>query len=339
MYHVLHKKHMIQRDCFEKLEWLVFFYSIPSRPVGSRVKIWRKLIKSGALPFRGAVYILPNNEENFEYFQWLVSEVTSMGGEAAFVRAEEIQPMKGKEIIDLFNRQRERDYRKIETGLEEIQRRIDSIKKGSSLSRSERLLEPFRRLIKEFEEVRKIDFFSTQRGDDLKERMKIIEPKIIATTSLDGKKGHPPIAAKRVEDYKGRTWVTRKSPFVDRMASAWLIKRFIDEKAIFQFMDEKMMQNLKQDSIAFDVRGGEFTHIGDMCTFEVFVKTFKLKDKILKKISEIVHELDVKDEIFRNPESRGIEEILIGIKKTARNDIEILEKGMVIFDMLYSSKT
>lgn len=330
---------MIHTKNLKNLEWLLFFYSIPSRPVGSRVKIWRKLIKSGALPFRGAVYILPNNEENFEYFQWLVSEVTSMGGEAAFVRAEEIQPMKGKEIIDLFNRQRERDYRKIETGLEEIQRRIDSIKKGSSLSRGERLLEPFRRLTKEFEDIQKIDFFSTQRGDDLKERMKIIEPKIIAATSPDGEKQHPAIAAKRVEDYRGKTWVTRENPFVDRMATAWLIKRFIDKKAVFQFTDEKMIEDLKQDFIAFDVRGGEFTHTGDMCTFEVFVKIFKFKDKILKKISEIVHELDVKDEKFRNPESRGIEEILIGIRKTARNDIEILQKGMAIFDMLYSSKT
>ncbi len=329
---------MIQRQNLRKPEWLLFFYSIPARPVASRVKIWRKLIKAGALSFKGAVYILPNDEENYEYFQWLVSEVASMGGEAAFVRAEEIQPMKDKEIIELFNQQREKDYRKIETGLQEIQRKIDSINKGSSLSRSERLLEPFRRLIREFEEVRKIDFFSTQKGDDLKERMKIIEPKIIATTSPDGKKGHPAIAAKRVEDYKGKTWVTRKNPFVDRMATAWLIKRFIDKKAVFQFMDEKMMENLKQDSIAFDVRGGEFTHAGDMCTFEVFVKTFKFKDKTLKKMAEIVHELDVKDERFHNSESRGIEEILIGIRKTATNDKEILEKGMAIFDMLYASK-
>ncbi len=336
---MLHKKHMIQKKNLKKPEWLLFFYSIPSRPVASRVKIWRKLIKSGGLPFKGAVYILPHNEENFEYFQWLVSEVTSMGGEAAFVRAEEIQPMKDKEIINLFNQQRERNYHKIETGLEEIQRKIDSIKKGSSLSGGGRVLEPFRRLIKEFEEVRKIDFFSTQKGDDLKERMKIIEPKIIATISPDGKRGHPAIATKRVEDYKGKTWVTRKNPFVDRMATAWLIKRFIDNKSVFQFMDEKMMENLKRDSISFDVRGGEFTHAADMCTFEVFAKTFKFKDKALKKIAEIVHELDVKDERFHNPESRGIEEILIGIRKTARNDKEILEKGMAIFDMLYASKT
>ncbi len=329
---------MIQRRNLKKPEWLLFFYSIPSRPVASRVKIWRKLIKSGALPFKGAVYILPNDEENYEYFQWLVSEVTSRGGEAAFVRVEEIQPMKDKEIIDLFNEQRERDYRKIETGLEEIQRKIDSIRKGSSISQGERLLESFRRQGKQFEEIRKIDFFSTQKGDDLKDRMKIIEPKIIATTSPDGKEGHPAIAAKRVEDYKGKTWVTRKNPFVDRVATAWLIKRFMDKKAVFQFMDEKMMENLKQDSIAFDVRGGEFTHTGDMCTFEVFVKTFKFKDKTLKKMAEIVHELDVKDDRFQNPESRGIEEILTGIRKTARSDKEILEKGMAIFDMLYTSK-
>jgi hypothetical protein len=255
------------------------------------------------------------------------------------VCAEKIQAMKDKEITDLFNQQRERDYRKIETGVEEIERKIDSIKKGSSLARGERLLKTFRRLIKEFEEIRKIDFFSAQKGKDLREKMKIIEPKIRAATSPDGKKQPPVIATKRVEDYKGKAWVTRQNPFVDRMATAWLIKRFIDEKAVFQLMDERMMENLKQDFITFDVRGGEFTHTGDMCTFEVFFKTFKFKDKTLKKIAEIVHELDVKDERFRSPESRGIEEILIGIRKTGRSDKEILEKGMAIFDMLYESKT
>ncbi len=329
---------MIQTKNLKKPEWLLFFYSVPSRPVSSRVKIWRKLAKAGALPLKGAVYLLPNDEENFEYLQWLVSEVTSRGGEADFVRAEKIQTMRDKEIIDLFNRQRERDYRRIETGVDEIQRKIDSIEKGSSLARGERLLETFRRLIKEFEEIRKIDFFSAPRGNDLREKMKIIEPKIIAATSPDGKKQQPVIAAKRVEDYKGKTWVTRKNPFVDRMATAWLIKRFIDEKAIFQFMDEKRMENLGQDSITFDVRDGEFTHTGDMCTFEVFVKTFKFKDKTLKKVAEIVHELDVKDERFRSPESRGIEEILIGIRKIAKSDKETLERGMAIFEMLYAAK-
>lgn len=332
-------KHMMQKRMLKSTGWLLFFYSVPSRPVGARVRIWRKLIKAGSLPFKGAVYILPDNEENFEYFQWLVSEVTSMGGEAAFVKVEKLETAKDNEIIGLFNQQRARDYHGIEKGLEEIERRTDSLKKGGNLPRGERLLGQFHRLMKKFDEIKRIDFFSSRIGDDLKGRMKVIEPKVRTAAAPDAKEPLPVIAARTVEDYKGKTWVTRKNPFVDRMATAWLIRKFIDKKAVFQFMDEKMMEKVKEDFVAFDVRGGEFTHVGDMCTFEVLLKSFKFKDKALKKMAEIVHELDVKDDRFHNPESRGIEEILIGIRKTARSDKEILEKGMALFDMVYSSKT
>lgn len=110
--------------------WLLFFYSIPSKPVASRMKIWRKLTRAGALPFKGAVYILPDNEENLEYFQWLASEVVSMGGEGAFVKVEKVETANNEEIIHSFNEQREREYRRVEKTLEEIERRLAGIKKG-----------------------------------------------------------------------------------------------------------------------------------------------------------------------------------------------------------------
>ena len=319
--------------------WLLFFHSTPSRPVAFRVKIWRKLIKAGALPFKGAVYILPNNEDNFEFLQWLVSEVASGRGEAAFVKVDKVETMKDNEIINLFNQQRERDYRKIETELEEIEKKIETIKKGGSVPPDKRASERFRRLMKEFDEIRTIDFFSSKVGDDLKKRIKITESEIRLIVGPILKSDQVVIVPRSIEEYKGKTWVTRQNPFVDRMASAWLIRKFVDKNAAFKFMDETAIQNLGKDYIVFDIRGGEFTHMGDKCTFEVIVKSFKLEDKALKKIAEIVHQLDVKDERFNNPESRGIEAVLTGIRKTGRNDKEILEKGMAIFDMLYESKT
>ena len=92
-------------------------------------------------------------------------------------------------------------------------------------------------------------------------------------------------------------------------------------------------------TVAFDVRGGEFTHVGDLCTFEVLVKSFRIKDKAVKKIAEIVHDLDVKDEKYGKPETAGVEDILSGIRKTAKNDADGLERGMAVFEMLYQSKT
>ena len=122
------------------------------------------------------------------------------------------------------------------------------------------------------------------------------------------------------------------------MASAWLIRKFIDRDASFAFADEKDMETVGKNSIAFDVRGGEFTHTGDLCTFEVLIKSFGLKDKALRKIAEIVHDLDMKDEKYNAAEAKGLEDILTGIRMTAKDDADALEKGMQIFEMLYMSK-
>jgi tetrahydromethanopterin S-methyltransferase subunit G len=315
--------------------WLLFFYSIPSRPVGFRVKIWRRLIKAGALTIKGSVHVLPANDDHFEYFQWLASEVTSRGGEAAFVKADKIEAMEDREIIDLFNRQRGKEYRDVEKRLDEIEKRIDTIRKGSSVPGQKKVSDQFRRLMKEFEEIRRIDFFLSETGDHLNKRIRLVASKIKHMAGATMKKEHEEITHRRVEDYKDTIWVTRKNPFVDRMASAWLIRRFIDTDAVFRFMSEEMMQRLDKKHVTFDVKEGAFTHLGDMCTFEVIMKSFKLADKQLKRIAEIVHELDIKDDRYRNPESRGVEAVLTGIRRTGKSDKEILEKGMTVFDALY----
>jgi hypothetical protein len=123
------------------------------------------------------------------------------------------------------------------------------------------------------------------------------------------------------------------------MASAWLIRRFIDKDAVFQFIDERERNGLGKEAVVFDVREGDFTHQGDLCTFEVLMQTFGVKDKAVKKIAELVHDLDIKDGKYDNPETSGVEEILSGIRKTAKNDDETIEKGMAVFEMLYASKS
>jgi len=123
------------------------------------------------------------------------------------------------------------------------------------------------------------------------------------------------------------------------MASAWLIKKFIDRRAAFGFIDEREIDKLDKNTSAFDVRGGEFTHSGDMCTFEVLIKAFGLKDKILKKMAEIVHDLDVRDDKYRAAEAKGLEDILSGIRKSSKDDAEALEKGIGVFEMIYVSKS
>jgi len=318
--------------------WLLFFYSMPSKPVSSRIKIWRRLTKAGAVQLKGAVYILPYNEEHLELCQWLVSEVIAMKGEGSFVKVDKVETMTDKEIIALFNHQQEKDYISIEKRMEELERKINSMTKGGSIQDIRRLSAQFNKYLKEVEDIKKIDFFGSKTGTALKKKMEILQREIKGL-SKPVIKPVPSVVSRDIKDYQDKTWVMRKNPFVDRMASAWLIKKFIDKKALFKFIDEKDLEGLDKGFVAFDIRGGEFTHIGDMCTFEVLIKAFGLKDKTLKKIAEIVHELDIKDEKHKNPEAKGIEDILTGIRKTAKGDLEALEKGMAVFEMLYVSKT
>ena len=321
-----------------RLEWLVFFYSVPAKPAGCRVKIWRKLSKAGAVQFKGSVYILPHNEVNHEFFLWLSNEVESMNGEAAFLRGEKFETAKEQEIIDLFNRQRDKEYREIEKCADSIEGIVSSFKKGTKVQKETKLKERFSRLVRNFEEIQRTDFFMSEVGLKLKHEIIVLEKEMRKAAASETK----PAVTVRVQnkkDYQGRTWVTRKKPFVDRIASAWLIKGFIDKKAGFDFIDESEMESLKDGAVTFDVGGGDFTHVGDMCTFEVLLKSFRIRDRALKKISEIVHQIDLRDDRFLIPESKGIEEVLAGIRKTGRSDPEILEKGMGVFEMLYASKT
>jgi len=320
------------------LNWLLFFYTLPSKPVRNRMTVWRKLLKAGALSFKGSVYILPYTEEHHELFTWLVSEVLSLKGEASFVRAEKIETIDNQQIISIFNQQREADYQRILKEFDEIERKITSTRIGGASQDKKNITNQIRKCQKAFEDIREIDFFISKRGLEVGRKVE----KIVETfngLSVSGiEKDAVTIASAHIEDCQHKTWATRKKPFVDRFASAWLIKKFIDKNASFAFIDEKDLDTVAKDVIPFDIRGGKFTHTGNLCTFEVLIKSFRLKDKILRKMAEIVHELDLKDDKFRTPEAKGIEDILSGIRKTAKDDYASLEKGMSIFEMLYISK-
>jgi hypothetical protein len=287
---------------------------------------------------KGSVYILPDNEEHYEFLQWLVSEISGMKGEGAFARIEKIETMKDSEIIALFNEQRGADYRDIGKSLDDIERRLGSIQKGARARDVKGLFGQFDKLFREFDVIAAVDFFHSTEGKMLLERINNMKPQIKTLSGAEVKK-ESPVFSKDIAKYQGRVWITRKKPFIDRMASAWLIRKFVDRSATFGFIDEKELEDLDKNSVAFDMRGGEFTHSGDMCTFEVFIKAFGLKDKILRKMAEIVHDLDMKDDKYKAGEAKGLEDILSGIRKSVKDDAEALAKGMAVFEMLYASKT
>jgi hypothetical protein len=261
-----------------------------------------------------------------------------MGGDGAFVRSAEIKAIDDADIRELFIRQVEKEYISLEKKLEVLGRKVQSIRKGARGQEPATLTDLLARISKEFDEIAKRDFFTSPSGAAMRKRIQAVE------TGLKGLSRKTPEAATAIrqrkrEDYQRRTWVTRKHPFVDRMASAWLIKRFIDPKAAFRFIEERETAGIGDKAVAFDIRGGEFTHAGDFCTFEVLARSFGIRDKAVKKIAEIVHDLDVKDEKYGKPDTTGVEEILAGIRKTAKSDDDALERGMAVIEMLYQAKS
>jgi len=319
-------------------EWLLIFYSIPSHPVSGRMRIWRKIAKAGAVQLKGAVYILPANDENRELFQWIIGEVKSLGGDGSFVQTARIETLTDAEVREFFRVQRTAEYRDLAKSLDNVERKVQSGRKGAVAGLRDNAAGILAGLRKTYDEVRSRDFFDAPLGRDLEKRIRAIES-ALKDMKKTGTDKPSPLTRKDLKAYQQRVWVTRKRPFIDRMASAWLIRRFVDRASKFRFIDEKDVASLAKGEVAFDMLGGEFTHHGELCTFEVLVRSFGIKDRAVRKIAEIVHDLDLKDDKYGNAAGSGIEEVLTGIRKTVKDDAEMLERGIAVFEMMYQSRT
>jgi hypothetical protein len=322
--------------------WLLFFYSVPAKPAGSRTKIWRKLNRIGAVKLKGAVYILPYSDEHQEILQWLISELSSLGGDGAFVATESIEPLTQDEIIQLFNSQCTERYHKITDKFGALERKTAQHKQNNQAGGGKILTGQLNKLQRELSIIQKTDFFRSKFGIELIQRTKNLKNEIEQLTLAQRKKPQTnsiKITMQKREDYQKKTWVTRKNPFVDRMASAWLIRSFIDSQARFSFIEAGQPLPEDGDQVTYDVTRGDFTHVNNLCTFEVMQIAFDLQDPGLAKLSRIVHAIDLHDESRRYPEAEGVEKILTGIQKTASDSDSALKKGMDVIDALYASFT
>ncbi len=279
--------------------WLVLMVSLPPTPSSFRVRVWRKLRTLGAVALRNSVYLLPSTPDNFERFQWLGQEVQKDGGEATLLSVEQIENIKRSDVVRLFQQAREPEYRALAERYRKVARALDRKTRHRSAARRD---EELTRLARELERIHDIDFF-----DDLP-----------------------------LDSLKGRRWVTRPRPHVDRLGSAWLIKRFIDPEAQFVFAPSK---EFPPDAIPFDAAGAEFGHQGEDCTFETLVRRLGLRDRRLAQLAEIVHEVDLRDQKFPRDEARGIDLAIRGILATLKDDQEVLAQGMKLFDGLYAALT
>jgi hypothetical protein len=300
--------------------WLLLIHQVPPKPDYLRVKTRRRLQRLGAVALKNTVYVLPNRVETAEDFEWLRGEIVADGGEATLCAASLVGGPSDAEVEALFRAERDVDYAEIV--------RAARTAVGSSETSSARA--DVVRLQRRLGEVEKIDFFVAAGRADAERAIGELEAQVAGPTARadrcepDGQAVH------------GRTWVTREGVFVDRIASAWLIRRFIDSAATFKFVAGKSYRPLAGE-LRFDMFQAEYTHEGERCTFETLLARFALDDEpALQAIAEIVHDIDLKDERFGRVEAPGVAAVLGGITRAHASDAERIHHGAAIFDGLYA---
>jgi hypothetical protein len=310
----------------ETKKLVLLIVSLPPNPSSLRVRVWRRLRAIGAVALKRTVYLLPDTPDHYEHFQWLAQEIQREGGEATLLRVEQIENMSPGEVIRLFHEARNPEYRRLAG---RYRRLLQTLDRKTAATRP-RVQAELARLQKDYEKVRELDFFEAPGRAEVERLREAIdmrtrpseEPRRIEKTTID------------LGELRGRQWVTRRRPHVDRIASAWLIKRFIDPDATFVFEDPR---RFPPNAVPFDTPGAEFSHHGNDCTFETLLKRAGLRDRRLRRLAEIVHEADLRDGKFPRDEARGIDLAIRGLLAAHADDQQVLTHGLTLFEGLYAA--
>jgi hypothetical protein len=311
--------------------WLLLIHQIPPRPAYLRVKTGRQLQRIGASAIKNSVYALPLNEETQEDFQWVLREIVKGGGDASIVEARFVDGLSDGQVVALFQAARESDYRELAREVRAVASALP--KRGPPpLSRRAEAAGQVARLRRQLGEIVAMDFFGASGREVVEGLVAGLEERVRPQTEAS----KPSKATRSATQVQERTWVTRTGIKVDRMASAWLIRKFIDPKARFKFVPAKGYEPQKGE-LRFDMFEAEFTHEGDLCTFEILVRRFGLADPALRQIAEIVHDIDVKDSRYGREEAAGVAQLIAGIAATHSSDEERLTRGSTLFDDLHAA--
>src|SRR5712671_1522961 len=325
------------KNSAQKLEWILLIHQLPPKPTNLRVRIWRKLQKLGAVAIKNSVYVLPANEKTHEDFQWLKQEIESAGGEATVFQAASVEGATDEEIMAAFREARDEEFAAIAAELDGLSGAVSQQTRGQHLSigRLATHESELDKLHSQLESIIANDFFNADR------RTHALAAYERCQKAIRAAHGQPAKASRSLKrsgtldlaKYQGRRWMTRRNLHIDRLASAWLIKQFIDKRPRFYFVAEG---ETVKDAIPFDMFGAEFTHHGEDCTFETMVKRFGLSDvKGLRDLGKIVHDVDLKDDKFQRLEAPGLNAIINGLSETFPDDRKRLQQANVIFDGLF----
>ena len=305
------------------VRWLLLIHQLPPRPLYLRAQVRRRLAQVGALPLKNSVYVLPDTTECLEDLQWIAQEAAAGGGEASVCRAEFVGSAITTELQSRFREAAATRFAPIKaalaTHLTEVRRR----KTGSSASAGST------RLQRMADEAMRLDFFQSDDGKEVQTLMSAIR-KVLEPPEKTG----PRDASGR--ELNGRVWVTRRDPHIDRLATAWLIRRFVDPAARFRFVDPAGGP-VRAGEQSFDMVGADFTHEGDRCSFETMCARLHLKEAGLRQLAEIVHDLDLKDGKFGRPDAAGVQRLVDGLSAAHADSNARVTAAFPIFDMLFAS--
>jgi hypothetical protein len=286
--------------------------------------MWRRLQKIGAVPVKNAVYVLPRSDQSIEDFHWIAREIIEAGGDASVCEATFIEGITTGEVVELFRSARRGDYSALVSEIKEIDehlRQSARAEEGTSGS-----IGSVSRLREKLTEIESIDFFGCPEKDQAEA--------LLANLERNLRKAPLRKSARPSGSYSSRTWVTRKGIHVDRIASAWLIRRFIDPSGRFKFVPAKGYRP-EPGELRFDMFDAEFTHEGDLCTFEVLLERFNISDRAMKPIAEIIHDIDLKDSKFGRPETPEMALVVNALCTANKEDTGRLERGAAVLDDLY----
>jgi hypothetical protein len=301
--------------------WLLLIHQLPAKPAYLRVKVWRRLQALGAVAVKNAVHVLPASPEALEDFVWLRREIAGGGGEAMVCEARFVDGLSDREIEALFGQARDVDYH----ALADEVRALDAA--PASADQAVEARRQLQQLRTRLDRIAAIDFFGASGREVVAGLIGGLEAKLRA--AVDEESAPAPGGS-----LERRVWVTRQGVYVDRIASAWLIRRFIDPQASFKFVLPRGYVP-QPDEVRFDMFEAEFTHRGDRCTFEVLLDLAGPPDRALQMIAEIVHDIDLKDGKFGRPETDGIRTMLAALCAACDDDHERLRRGAALFEDLY----
>ena len=308
-------------------QWLVLAFQLPARPTAARMRVWRQLQRLGAMPIKGGAYVLPHTPQLREDFEWLRADIVALKGDASLFAADPLDAKTGAELIAQFRSARASEFETLEREAVAEARRA----KGRETARSRRVL---RQLTDRLQHLQSIDFFRAGAGSAAADAVAALGRRSGGSMPTTSDK-----PALKPASYRSRAWVTRPRPGIDRFASAWLIRRFINPKARFVFAaDADAAAADHPRAVPFDMYGVEFGHQGNECTFETIVRRFRLRAPGLDALARLVHTVDLKDDRFAVPEAPAIHRIVEGLRKQHADDDVLLERGIETVEALYSGK-